>query len=344
MFSFLWVVLAVAPAKAVMVEDIYVAEVLVTGEGNAQLRAGARAGLLQVLTRVSGRTDVDSSSLVRSSLRNPAAFYYQYSYESTDRQLLVGDEQRSARILRLHFEPSAVARLLRDAGLPVWGSNRPGVMVWMAVSNGPDRQILAETDAHPVLEGIKDQAKQRGIPLIFPIMDIEDSARVSVAEVWGEFFDRIKGASTRYNPDVLMTARVQQEPGGRWSGKWSYSIDGSWQSVDSLALSSDQLVRDMVDQLANELAARYALGSSRASIRLVVENVETLADYAALSAYLERLTPVLNSSVVQLQEDVAEFELQTEGQLDQLVEIIELDERLLLLNDGSGQLLYRWVE
>ena len=42
----------------------------------------------------------------------------------------------------------------------------------------------------------------------------------------------------------------------------------------------------------------------------------------------------------------AEFELQTEGQYLQLIEIIELDERLLLLgkDERNERLTYRWIE
>ncbi|MDA0979550.1 MAG: DUF2066 domain-containing protein, partial [Proteobacteria bacterium] len=303
MFSFLWGTLAMSPVRAVTVDDIYRADVLVTDESGTQLRTGARAGLLQVLIRVSGRPDVEDSSLIRSALRNPSAYYYQFSYESTDRRLLVGDRLVPAVQLRVNFEPSAVARLLRDAGFPVWGSNRPGVMIWIALGAGADRQILGEDDIHPVLDSLRDQARLRGIPLILPIMDIEDAARISVAEVWGGFFDRIEAASGRYTPDVLVSARVQEESGDSWSGKWSIAIDGRWRSVESRALSADEVVRQMVDELANELAARYALGSSRGTLRVVVENVKGLEDYAALASYLEQMTPVVSSSIVLLDGD-----------------------------------------
>ncbi|MFT7138177.1 MAG: hypothetical protein ACI9B8_000592, partial [Sulfitobacter sp.] len=43
-----------APSFAVLVKDLYVADVYVTSESEAQRLSGARAGLLQVLVRVSG--------------------------------------------------------------------------------------------------------------------------------------------------------------------------------------------------------------------------------------------------------------------------------------------------
>ena len=330
----------------VVVDDLYVAEVLVADESPQQLRNGARAGLLQVLVRVSGSLKAEDSSLVRSSLRDPAAFYNQYSYESTDQALLLGESEVNAKILRLYLEPSAIARLLRDAGLPIWGSNRPSVLLWVAISEGQSRRILGEADSSEVQALLVDQARQRGLPVTFPILDIEDTSQVSAAEVWGSFLERINGASARYKPDSVFTARIRSESGERWSGRWSYRDVDAWESFESAGYSADELVRSMINQLADELAERFALGSSRSRIRLKIENVKSVSQYAAVSRYLEELTPVVSSSIVTLNIDIAEFELETEGQYLQLIEIIKLDERLLLQSkdERNETLRYQWTE
>lgn len=343
LFSLVFVFALPMGAKGIELDDLYVAEMLVTDESPRQLRSGARAGLLQVLVRVSGDVRVEDNPLVRSSLRRPTDYYYQFSYENTDRQLLVNGQQVPARMLRLHFEPSAVARLLRQANLPVWGSNRPAVLFWIATNEGGSRRILGEADASTIVAGLNEQSRRRGLPVMFPILDLEDAAQITTAEVWGAFLERVENASLRYQPEAILTARVQEET-GRWTGRWSYDIGGNWRSTETVAFSADELVRQMIDQIADELASRYALGSSRDAITVVVEGVRSLDDYAALSDYLEQLTPVLNSSVTALQQDVARFDLKIEGQAEQLVKIIELDERLMLLNQNpsGNRLMYRW--
>ena len=219
------------------------------------------------------------------------------------------------------------------------------MLVWVAVSEGQDRRILGEDDVGDVTVTLLDQARQRGVPLLFPILDLEDAYQISTAEVWGAFLDRVDSASLRYNPDAVLTGRVQQEIGNRWSGKWSFRIGSVWQSVENVGFSSEELARRMINLLADEMASRYALGSSQGNVKLMVEGVMDLPDYAELSRYLETLTPVLNSSVIGLQDDVVEFELQTEGQYEQLVKIIELDERLVLLSrdERNKKLHYRWM-
>ena len=59
--------------SALTVEDLYVAEVFVTGQDEEQLRSGAQAALLQVLIRVSGDQDVQQSELIVDALRNPSS-------------------------------------------------------------------------------------------------------------------------------------------------------------------------------------------------------------------------------------------------------------------------------
>ena len=78
------------------------------------------------------------------------------------------------------------------------------------------------------------------------------------------------------------------------------------------------LVQRMIDDLANKLASQYALDSSRGAVRLRVDEVGSLRDYAELSAYLESLTPVTNSFLLSLKNGRAKFRLDIEGKASNL--------------------------
>ena len=335
-------------AGAVIVDDLYVGEVLVNAQDDGQLNSGARAGLLQVLVRVSGSRAVAESPQVRAALAQPQSYFYQYSYESTDRMLQIGEARVPARTLRLTFEPSAIARLLRQSGLSIWGSNRPSVLAWVAVSNASNRRLLAEQDPSPLLAALNTHARLRGVPIMYPLLDLEDTSQLSTAEVWGAFQAEIERASVRYKPDVVLSGRVQKDPMGRWVGFWSYRLDQTWMEYDNSGFSEDELMADMVNHLVDQLATRYALDSSRGSMLVSVDGIDSLEDYASVSQYLEALTPVLSSSVVEVKGPQILFRLITEGQSQQLIEIIRLDEKMSLENDGSGSgdggtLYYRWL-
>jgi len=335
-------------AVALPVQDLYTGQVLVTSRGKTELANGARAGLLQVLVRVSGSTDVENNAMIAAALGNPEAYYYQYGYESTDKVLTVGDKQVPARMLRISFEPGLIAKLLRRAGFPVWGSNRPGILLWIATSDEDGRRIITDSDKSGLLDALDQQAKLRGLPLLYPILDLEDTSILSTAEVWGLFLDRIDSASVRYHPDVILAGRVQQDRSGQWTGRWYYRVERGWQGVDNTGFTVENLVDTVVNRLADELAVRYAVDSSKGSILLRVEAINDVEDYAAASAYLQSLAPVVDSSVIEVEGNEVLFRLSTEGQSEQLLEIIGLDENMVLINAGTGMtkdspLHYRWI-
>jgi hypothetical protein len=335
---------AVVPlAQAVTVNDLYVADVYVTSESESQRLSGARAGLLQVLVRVSGNQDVVDNPQIRAALRSPTRYYYQYSYRATDRTFQVGDEILPGRILRLSFEPNAVASLLRNAGFAVWGSNRPSVLLWVAVQDRERRRIVSELNAIELKEAFDELARARGLPFFYPLLDLEDASRVSEAEVWGAFLDRVEAASVRYNPDSILTGRVQQDPTGQWRASWAIQVDGLWQRLESAAPGPRELLADVVDQLADKLAVRYAVGSARGEVTLRVEDISSVESYANVLKYLSGLSPVLDATVVRVEGSDLELTLSTEGQREQLIQLIELDRQMILLNDSPDRLLYRWL-
>ena len=323
--------------------DLYVSDVYVTSESEAQRLSGARAGLLQVLVRVSGTQAVTEDEQIRLALRNPSRFYYQYSYQTTDREFQVGAELIQGRILRISFEPNAIAALLRDAGFSVWGSNRPSVLLWVAVNDERGRRIMTESDGGDISKAFAELAKERGLPMLYPLMDLEDASGISAAEVWGTFLGRIDGASVRYNPDSILTGRVQRDVSGQWRANWAYRIDGNWSRFEGLAGSSRELVVEVVDHLADKLATRYAVGSAKSTVSVRIEGVNSAAAYAAVLAYLQSLAPVLDTYVASVEGSDLVLELSTEGQQSQLIEIIELDRKMALLNASDDRLLYRWI-
>ncbi|MFT7685622.1 MAG: hypothetical protein ACI9FB_000965 [Candidatus Azotimanducaceae bacterium] len=331
--------------QAVTVDDLYVANVYVTSQSASELKSGARAGLIQVLTRVSGSSTVQQHTIVSKALRNPSPYYYQYSYQSTEKEFQIGDEIVAATNLRLRFEPNAIAQLLRSAGFPVWGSNRPSILLWIALNDGQERRLLSELDHSELTAALSMHAKLRGLPLLYPLLDLEDNSSISTAEVWGAFLGRVEEASRRYNPDAMLSARIQKSEGGEWSGNWYYQIDGEWQEFENFALTAEELVLELVDMLVVDLAAQYAVDSSESFVELRVEGVDSLKDYSAISKYLQSLTPVLDTYVALVDQDEVVFQLKTEGRVEQLIEIIGLDTSMMLLNGSAKnqKLYYRWL-
>lgn len=341
-------------AQAVVVEDLYVARVLTSTQSREDLKLGAEAGLLQVLIKVSGDPGVGRNTLIRQSLPSASSLYYQYGFSSTDKTILINDEEIKARLLTLHFDPKAVTDLLTEAGLPIWGQNRPAVLVWIAVDEGDGRYLLTGETEGDIERLLSEHAARRGLPLIFPVMDLEDAAKVTVREVWGALIGHIEDASERYHPDSILTARLSGRKDDLWSGNWSYKPRDRWLGLARRFKSPEDLVAEMVDRMANELASLYAHGGAEDTIWLKIEAIDSIKNYASLNRYVESLSSVMGAAIVEVDGETVFYRMQISGLKDQLREIIELDRKMrpldsldALSKDGNSRetaINYRWMD
>ena len=345
-----WILLALSiscSSIAVEVKNLYVAEVPVLSQSACDLARGARRGLQQVLVRVSGNSGVDNKPVVKDALSRPQNYYYQYSYEKLHRKPDSSAIRDSSQILKIHFEPSAIARLLRQAGLPVWGSNRPSSLIWLAVENATGRILLGDNTDDELVSLLFIEARRRGLPILLPLLDLDDAANITAAAVWGGFQNKVDNASSRYDPDAIVSGRIYRGADGEWSANWFYKTDGEWQNSHSLSIHVSDVISDMMDHLADSLAQRYALDATRSNVWMRVDAVEQLSDYVQVSKYLENLAPVLEVSVVLVDGDEILYRLSTEGKVRQLMELISMDRKLLYLGTTDGdsrELQYRWLQ
>jgi len=341
---------------AVTLENLYQAEVLSESQSDAQRRIDASEGLSQVLTRVSGRSDILQNPVIVAALKTPEQYYSEFSYARVE---AVNDEaaalpqpgldplpaETPRQVMRIRFAPSLIAKILREADLPVWGSNRPSVLSWMAIDDESGRQVLGEANPSLFAKSLNQAARARGVPLLLPLWDLEDSRGVSSSEIWGRFLGRIEAASKRYSPDKILVFRAESEFSNQWRGDWSLGEGGQWRSGTVYGESQAQLATALVGVLASVLSEQYAVTSTRSEVRLTVEGITEIQDYAEVSRYLEGLTQVMSVQPVRILTDMVEFKLRSEGEVQQIIDVIALDRKLTLLrlDESSSTLWYRWT-
>ena len=341
---------------AVTLENLYQAEVLSESQSDAQRRIDASEGLSQVLTRVSGLSDILQNPVIVAALKTPEQYYSEFSYARVE----AGNDEAAAlpqpgldplpaetprQVMRIRFAPSLIAKILREADLPVWGSNRPSVLSWMAIDDESGRQVLGEANPSLFAKTLNQAARARGVPLLLPLWDLEDSRGVSSSEIWGRFLGRIEAASKRYSPDKILVFRAESEFSNQWRGDWSLGEGGQWRSGTVYGESQAQLATALVGVLASVLSEQYAVTSTRSEVRLTVEGITEIQDYAEVSRYLEGLTQVMSVQPIRILTDMVEFKLRSEGEVQQIIDVIALDRKLTLLrlDESSSTLWYRWT-
>lgn len=300
--------------------DTFHARVAVEDQGTAAREQAMRDGLVSVLIRASGRSDIAEDEAVEDVLAQAARFVRRFQY----------DRDHDALYLDLHYESDALQRAFAERQIAVWREDRPPVLVWLAIDGGGERMLLGAHEREVLRAPIVSAARDFGITLLFPLLDIEDMNAVRFSDVWGGFTDTVARASERYGTPVVLLARVYRD-GGVWHGRWRM-LDGggTWQSR---AASLDQaLTAGVGESLASRLRVRYAhvpgLYTATDVLHVDIGGVRSLDDYLDTERYLSRLGGVSEVRVVGADADAATFRLDITGDAQRVVTALRRDGRL----------------
>ena len=269
---------------------------------------------------------------------NAQTYVQQFRY----RQVTAQNKTEPAMLeLQVKFDENVLNDILRSNDLSLWGNERPAVLLWMAYDDLEGRKLVSFDEKPELLETIDRRAIARGIPLVFPLLDLEDTSRLSVSDVWGGFRQPVTDASMRYQSDVILVTTFNQTASGIWESRWSMFVGQESMSWVTQGDNADVVLEEGVDELADRLASRYAnIGTSGAElISLQVTNVNSVDDYARTLSYLESLQSVTSVMVKQVEKDRVSFELVSHGGLAVLNQAIELG-KVLRADSSANSLSY----
>lgn len=330
------------PAHAVVVDGLYEATVPVADQSTDAQRQGLADALAVVLVRNSGsRTaaslEADASRLVQ-----------QFRFERRDAVDPETGEAMSQLFLWARFNPTAVQRVLVDNGLPIWGRERPAVVVWLGYDDGFDRALVDDTSPPAFRAALTETARRRGVPVIPPLMDLQDRAALPFTDLWGGFDDAILSASSRYAGDAVLVGRLVALDAETWGARWILYEGGAATHFESAPGALAAVVADGIHQLADRFAVRFALLPDTAPdgrTRVIVAGIDGIESYASVLRYLASLSPVAGVSVERVERDEVVFLLELRGTPEQVERAIDLGTRLTREADDwealTGALRYR---
>ena len=343
----LLVLLWSALARAEVVPNLYQASVAVSDQSAAELHRAAGVGLAEVLVRVSGHSDADRNPALAAALANAERYLDQYRYERAA-------GTAPGTVAKLNYAAGPVDQLVRGAGLPLWGANRPSVLVWLALDDGKSRGFVREAGNPELVAALREQARRRGLALRFPLLDGGDLSAVSTDDVWRLDAAKVQPAAERYRADALLLGHLLQLPGGRWQGAWALTVNGQRSNGENDGDSLAGYLAPGIDRVADMLAAQYAVATTGApseGLLLRLVGVANFHDYARALGYLQQLGAIKAVSPVQIRGDEIFLRLKVDGSVEQLTRQLALDNRLAPQLDpaatGPGgqpvQLQYRWI-
>jgi uncharacterized protein len=332
-------VLIAQPVHAIKVSGLYQSTAPVSDESTAKRKSAIKLALIQVLVKLTGDRNIGKSSGISTLVERPERFVQQFRYQQAPKE---EDGQIQTTELWVQFDESALNDALRSYGLNIWGKERPSILVWLAHEGEETRKIVSFEESPEYLGMLEQRASARGVSLLFPLLDLEDTSQMSVSDVWAGFKEPVLSASERYQSDVIITGRLIQTLPTLWESQWTVYIDGQdmhWSSQGELA---EIVLEEGVDELVDRIASRYVnTGSTRTEvIELLVSDINNLDEYARVLAYLESMQSVSSLQVKRVSADKVMFEIVSHGGLTAINQTIELGKTLELVSNNE-QLNYR---
>jgi hypothetical protein len=340
------VVLFISSVQAVQVEGLYSHQTEVSGDDETERAQAFATALAAVIVKLTGGEDALLVSGVERAISRARDFVEGISYSSIS-DTASGQTQR---MITVDLSKALVDALLSDLGIPIWNINRPSILVWVAIQSpeGSRRLMNPETD-QSMVEALVDFADSRGLPLLFPVLDFEDRRNLTIDNLWDLRSEAINQASARYGADGILAGRIHFTPTGELVGLWQFQFQGEAQIFDGLDSDLNAYLEAPLMKVTDQLSDYFALpsvSSFERSITLRVDGIRTLADYAALLAYVSQLGIVPESSLASLDAERVELNLAVLGDAIRLRELIALDRDLLPIDSTRSEtelLHYRWT-
>jgi len=327
--SLAWLLLLFAvpgAALAVPVENLYTVEVPVTTRDRPERQEAFKEGLSQVLARVIGARSIEPYAGLDSLLDTASRYVQRFEYGESR-----ADERRPY-LLRVTFDGAALERAVSERGLPVWGRDRPGVLVWLAVTERGNRYLVGGDGSSPARRALDAVAAQRGLPLLYPLLDVEDQSRVTFADITGGFHETVHEASRRYRPEATLIAQVAPLSGG-WEARWTLAEGAQPSTWTSRGASMEAALAEGLHELGDTLARRTATDRFAEMAQGILVNVRDVRTHAELNRvvdYLQGLSPVALARPFGLRGDDVEVLVQLRGDPRDL-------ERLVMLGNVLAQ-------
>jgi hypothetical protein len=266
------------------------------------------------------------------------------------------DIPKAQEALRLNivFQADAVKELLRQAVAPFWQANRPGVLVWLVEQSGDQRRMINADIAPDVFRALDRGAEARGVPLIQPLLDLEEASLISASDIWDLSVATINLASNRYDNGAVLVGKFSQAYDKSWFGQWMLLYKGERQVEHYRGNALADYFIQGSDMVADRLAADYAVAGNQEqlskSLTIKFSGIRNPADYLALSEYLRQVPALKTIQLSHVDGEHCYFSLDGSNDVAQLRALIELNKRLVPAGINSrdkflsNQLHYQWLD
>lgn len=318
----LFLLFAAMNTTAAQLSQIYQAQVPVASQSDSERSNVAPEALQQTIIKVVGDRQAVNNTDISALLADANRYVARYSYQQINQvDDLTTPEQLAVEFI---FDAKLLNNALQQIGLPIWGENRPQILLWLAFDSDGEQRLIGDSDNPKLSEIFEKKAEQRGLPILLPVMDLEDQIQINFKDIQTANNSIIGTASARYGARIIVSADIRANH-PQVNIYWQALINGEssrWQSQGDL----NTAVTMGIDQLADMLGQRFAqqIGPSQ-RLALQVADIDGYTDYNRLINYLDNLQAIESISVISINNNVLSIELMIQGAVSKFRERLAFD-------------------
>jgi len=327
--------------NAVEVTDLYIAKVPVDSQSKKDRDIALKQALKLVLVKVGGVESVLAHQMISEHLKNYHSFVTNYRYER------LGVEQ----YLRASFDQNKINQLFVSANLPIWGSLRPQVILWLVNEQNFERQLIYGKDDVPLVKTVNQFIAKRGLPIVLPDSAQALGDNVNVSDIWGRFKSPIFEASKALLPEAIVIIRIsnntllsEEQLNETVNCKnvcqsaialdWSFISTVNNQATQRFSeryygVDENNLLDQALTDLTDDIYESYALTTNENNeFKMNVANVESLAEFVQLSQFLQQLSSVQSVKLIKAEGSMRQFSLTLLGSEQAFLSSLRLNKSL----------------
>ena len=313
------------------VTNLYQSRAPVSSQSEDERQKLAPDVLRQVILKVVGdRSELDTVDL-SPILAQTQQLVQQYQYHRVN---IISDDltQPDQLELVLSFNKAKLNQSLTDMSLPIWGNARPEVIIWSAIEDKGVRSILSADDSSlGAVMALQDAASMRGLPVLLPLMDLQDQTQVTYTDLTAGFSETVESASQRYGAPVILMMTTTISENGLVLTDWHARINGEseyWASRGDITTSMSAGINELTDRLAKRFSQR-SINQYESLLSLEITDVNDYADYRRVVQYLSSLQYVSDITLVNLVDDKLNLSVSFSGDLTVFDRTVSIDRMLL---------------
>lgn len=253
-------------------------------------------------------------------------------------------ENAGTYTLTLKFNEQKLTALFNKMGRNSLNKNRPQVLLWLVTEQNNQSDFVTSASMADVADKVDDLANSYGLPVLLPLLDLTERQSITEQDVINFNVAPLEKAAARYNADNIMIGNVKNV-NGVWHCEWRL-VDGtkniSWNTKgDDLNIELEVMFNQLADKLVASAHKMSTTNSTKQSIAVRVNGVDSIADYARVLAHLKKLPIVKQVEVGSVEGNWALFLVTAEGGRDAVIKALHADHLLNAESEVNATLIYR---